>query len=118
MGMKELLQFVLITFAAMLALAMLSGCSMFTKEKVIYSTVYPSLPPLQEPNVLSLNTCEWTYPLVKDEKVFIGLDEKNFKCYIENKEIIREQLQLYHNFVNEVNSERQQWNELNKTSKK
>lgn len=116
--MKELLQFVLITFLAMLALAMLSGCSMFTKEKVIYSTVYPSLPPLQEPNVLSLNTCEWTYPLVKDEKVFIGLDEKNFKCYIENKEIIREQLQLYHNFVNEVNSERQQWNELNKANKK
>lgn len=113
MGMKELLQFVLITFIAMLALAMLSGCSLFTNEKVIYSTVYPSLPPLQEPNVLSLNTCEWTYPLVKDDKVFVGLDEKNFKCYIENKEIIREQLKLYHNFVEEVNSERAEWNKLN-----
>ena len=116
--MKDVLQFILITFVAMILMAILSGCSLFTKEKVIYSTVYPSLPPLQEPNVLSLNTCEWMYPASKDENVFIGLDEKNFKCYIENKEIIREQLQLYHNFVNEVNSERQQWNELNKSNKK
>jgi len=92
---------------------LLSGCALFTEEKVIYSTVYPSLPPLQEPNVLSLNTCEWEYPLYKDDKVFVGLDEKNFKCYIENKEIIREQLKLYHNFVEEVNSERAEWNKLN-----
>lgn len=116
--MKKLLQYILILFLSILAAAILTGCSLFTKEKVIYSTVYPSLPPLQEPNVLSLNTCEWTYPLIKDEKVFIGLDEKNFKCYIENKEIIREQLQLYHNFVNEVNDERKKWNELNKNNKK
>ena len=43
----------------------------------------------------------------------MGLDEKNFKCYIENKEIIREQLKLYHNFVEEVNAERSEWNKLN-----
>ena len=41
---------------------LLSGCALFTEEKVIYSTIYPSLPPLQEPNVLTLNACEWTYP--------------------------------------------------------
>lgn len=97
---------------------LLSGCSLFTEEKVIYSTIYPSLPPLQEPNVLNLNACEWTYPENPDSKVFIGMDEKNFKCYVENKEIVREQLKLYQNFVKEVNEERKSWNELNKNSKK
>lgn len=97
---------------------LLSGCSLFTEEKVIYSTIYPSLPPLQEPNVLTLNACEWTYPENPDSKVFIGMDEKNFKCYVENKEIVREQLKLYQNFVKEVNEERKSWNELNKNSKK
>ena len=88
MLMKDVIRFVIITFIGLLIIALLSGCSLFTNEKVIYSTVYPSLPPLQEPNVLSLNTCEWEYPLYKDDKVFVGLDEKNFKCYIENKEIL------------------------------
>jgi hypothetical protein len=111
--MKDIIRFVIITFIGLLILALLGGRSLFSNEKVIYSTVYPSLPPLQEPNVLSLNTCEWEYPLYKDDKVFVGLDEKNFKCYIENKEIIREQLKLYHNFVEEVNSERAEWNKLN-----
>ena len=97
---------------------LLAGCSLFTEEKVIYSTIYPSLPPLQEPNVLNLNACEWTYPENADSKVFIGMDEKNFKCYVENKEIVREQLKLYQNFVKEVNDERKSWNELNKNSKK
>lgn len=115
--MKNFLQFISITILVMIALAMLSGCSLFTKEKVIYSTVYPSLPPLESPNVLSLNTCQWEYPLVKDDKVFIGLDEQNFKCYIENKEIIREQMKLYENFVKEVNTERAEWNKLNNSSK-
>ena len=111
--MKDVVHFIIITFIGLLLLCLLGGCSLFTNEKVIYSTVYPSLPPLQEPNVLSLNTCEWEYPLHKDDKVFVGLDEKNFKCYIENKEIIREQLKLYHNFVEEVNAERSEWNKLN-----
>lgn len=111
--MKKILNFITIILAIGIILMILSGCSLFSNEKVIYSTVYPSLPPLQEPNVLSLNTCEWEYPLYKDDKVFVGLDEKNFKCYIENKEIIREQLKLYHNFVEEVNAERSEWNKLN-----
>ena len=111
--MKDVIRFVIITFIGLFIIALLSGCSLFTNEKVIYSTVYPSLPSLQEPNVLSLNTCEWEYPLYKDDKVFVGLDEKNFKCYIENKEIIREQLKLYHNFVEEINAERSEWNKLN-----
>ena len=92
----------------------LTGCNM--KQEVVYTTIYPSLPPLQEPNVLSLDACQWTYPLVKDEKVFIGLDETNFKCYVENKEIMREQLLLYKKFVEQVNKERQEWNKLNNSS--
>ena len=97
---------------------LLSGCSLFSDKEVIYTTIYPSLPPLQEPNVLSLNACEWSYPENSDSKVFIGMDERNFKCYVENKEIVREQMKLYQNFVKEVNLERKQWNELNKNSQK
>jgi hypothetical protein len=66
----------------LLLITMLSACS--TKREVVYETIYPSLPQLSEPNVLSLDTCQWTYPIIKDDKVFIGLDEYNFKCYIEN----------------------------------
>ena len=114
--MKQIIEYISIVLAAILIL-LLSGCSLFTEEKVVYTTVYPSLPPLTEPNVLSLNTCEWEYPLYKDDKVFVGLDEKNFKCYIENKEIMREQLKLYHNFVEEVNLERKNWSKLNNSKK-
>ena len=89
----------------------LSGCA--TQKEVVYTTIYPSLQPLQSPNVLSIDSCKWTYPLIKDDKVFIGLDEENFKCYIENKEVIREQMKLYQQFVNEVNAERAEWNKLN-----
>ena len=114
--MKQIIEYISIVLAAILIL-LLSGCSLFTEEKVVYTTVYPSLPPLTEPNVLSLNTCEWEYPLYKDDKVFVGLDEKNFKCYTENKEIMREQLKLYHNFVEEVNLERKNWSKLNNSKK-
>ena len=97
---------------------LLSACSLFGDKEVIYTTIYPSLPPLQEPNVLTLNACEWTYPANEDEKVFIGMDEKNFKCYVENKEIVREQMKLYQNFVKEVNLERENWSKLNEKSYK
>lgn len=116
--MRKILSFLWFLFLLLLLMWILAGCSLFTEEKVVYTTVYPSLPPLTEPNVLSLNTCQWEYPLVKDDKVFVGLDETNFKCYIENKEIVREQMKLYQNFVKEVNLERAEWNKLNKDSKK
>ena len=35
--MKDLIQFVLITTIGLLILALLSGCSLFTEEKVVYS---------------------------------------------------------------------------------
>lgn len=103
-------------FTAIIVILFLCACS--TQKEIVYTTIYPSLPPLQEPNVLSLDTCQWTYPLVKDEKVFIGLDETNFKCYVENKEIMREQLLLYKKFVEKVNEEREEWNKLNKATQK
>lgn len=115
--MKAVMNFFILVLAAIALLILLGGCAFFTEEKVVYTTVYPSLPPLTEPNVLSLNTCEWEYPLYKDDKVFVGFDEKNFKCYVENKEIMREQLKLYHNFVEEVNLERKEWNKLNNSKK-
>ena len=46
------------------------------------------------------------------------MDEKNFKCYVENKEIVREQMKLYQNFVKEVNLERENWSKLNEKSYK
>jgi hypothetical protein len=93
-------------------------CACSSQKEVVYTTIYPNLQPLQEPNVLSLNTCTWTYPIIKDEKVFIGFDEDNFKCYVENKEIMREQLLLYKKFVDQVNKERAEWNKLNSSTQK
>lgn len=103
-------------FVVIIVTLFLCACS--TQKEVVYTTIYPSLQPLQEPNVLSLNTCQWTYPLIKDEVVFIGLDEENFKCYVENKEIMREQILLYKKFIEQVNKERQEWNKLNNSSVK
>ena len=97
--------------AAVLLAVNLTGCS--TDREVIYSTIYPNLNELQSPLVLNTNACKWTYPIVQDDKVFIGLDEENFRCYIENQEIQREQRKLYENFVKQVNSERKEWNKLN-----
>lgn len=105
-------KFILVFLLAIL----LCGCS--TQKEIVYTTIYPTLPPLQEPNVLSLNSCKWSYPAIKDNNVFIGMDEANFKCYVENKEIIREQLLLYKKFVEQVNKERAEWNKLNNADKK
>lgn len=106
--------FLIIVLLAII-LAILSGCA--TQKEVVYSTIYPNLNELQSPLVLNTTACTWTYPLVKDEKVFIGLDEEQFKCYIENQEIQREQRKLYENFVKQVNEERKEWNKLNKNNK-
>jgi hypothetical protein len=93
---------------------LLGACA---QREVVYSTIYPNLTSLQSPLVLNTRPCEWTYPIVKDEKVFIGLDEEQFRCYIENQEIQREQRKLYENFVKKVNEERAEWNKLNKGNK-
>jgi hypothetical protein len=98
------------TLLILIMTILLCGCS--TEKEVVYTTIYPSLPQLQEPNVLSLKTCKWTYPANNDE-IFIGMDETNFKCYLKNKEIIREQLNLYSKFIEEINKERLEWNRLN-----
>lgn len=101
---------ILLIFLAMFVF--LSGC---TRDKeIVYSTIYPTLPPLQSPNVLALSECQWSVPSNNETNIIIGLDENNFRCYIENKEIIREQMALYEKFVNEVNKERNEWNKLNK----
>ena len=104
-----------ITIIMAIIIALLSGC--VRDKEVVYSTIYPTLNSLQSPLVLNTKACSWTYPIVKDEKVFIGLDEEQFKCYIENQEIQREQRKLYENFVKQVNEERQEWNKLNKDNK-
>ena len=105
----------LIFILILICLIMLCSCA--SQKEVVYSTIYPNLNELQSPLVLNTKACTWTYPLIKDERVFIGLDEEQFRCYIENQEIQREQRKLYENFVKQVNEERKEWNKLNKGNK-
>ena len=48
-----------------------------------------------------------------DETIFVGFDKENYKCYLKNQEINREQKLLYEKFVDEINKERQKWKNLN-----
>lgn len=104
--MKNIIKIFFILFLILF----LCGCS--PKKEIVYTTIYPSLPQLQSPNVLTLKPCQWMYSEI-DDNVFIAMDENNFKCYLKNKEIIREQLYLYEKLINEINNERIKWNELN-----
>lgn len=99
---------------ALLMMFLLVACT--TKKEIVYSTIYPTLNPIQSPLVLNTSACKWTYPIVKDEKVFVGLDEENYKCYVKNQEIQREQRKLYENLIAEINKEREEWNKLNKNN--
>lgn len=108
-------KFLILTILTLI-LVLLLGCA--KDKEIIYSTIYPNLNELQSPLVLNTKVCTWTYPLVKDDKVFIGLNEEQFRCYIENQEIQREQRKLYENFVKQVNQERKEWNKLNGGSSK
>lgn len=110
--LEKLNNFIVIMIIIFLVLTLLSGCA--SEKEIVYSTIYPNLNELQSPLVLNTKACTWTYPLVKDEKVFVGLDEEQFRCYIENQEIQREQRKLYENFVKQVNEERQKYSNLNK----
>lgn len=110
--LEKLNNFIVIMIIIFLVLTLLSGCA--SEKEIVYSTIYPNLNELQSPLVLNTKACTWTYPLVKDEKVFVGLDEEQFRCYIENQEIQREQRKLYENFVKQVNEERQKYSKLNK----
>lgn len=110
--LEKLNNFIVIMVIIFLVLTLLSGCA--SEKEIVYSTIYPNLNELQSPLVLNTKACTWTYPLVKDEKVFVGLDEEQFRCYIENQEIQREQRKLYENFVKQVNEERQKYSNLNK----
>ena len=51
-----------------------------------------------------------------DDSIFIGFDKENYKCYLKNQEINREQKLLYQKVIDEMNNERIKWKELNKPS--
>ena len=48
--------------------------------------------------------------------IFVGFDKENYKCYLKNQEINREQKLLYQKVIDEMNQERIKWKELNKNS--
>lgn len=90
----------------------LIGCTT-VKTEVVYKTVYPDLPQLESPLILATSPCKFSMPKQPDENVFIGFDKENYKCYLKNQEIIREQKLLYEQFIREVNKERLEWKKLN-----
>lgn len=89
-------------------------CSCSTKTEIIYKSVYPSLPQLESPLILSTFPCKFSVPQTSDTNIFIGFDKENFKCYLKNQEINREQKLIYEKFIKEINSERDSWNKMNK----
>lgn len=89
------------------------GCA--SKPEVIYKSIYPELPNVESPLILSNIPCKFSIPENPNERIFIGFDKENFKCYLKNQEINREQKLLYEKFIEQINQERQQWKELNKS---
>lgn len=85
------------------------------KTEIVYKTAYPDLPVIEQPNILTLNACKFSIPK-NDESIFIGFDKENYKCYLKNQEINREQKLLYKKVIDEMNNERIKWKELNKNS--
>ena len=90
------------------------GCTT-TKTEIVYKNVYPNLPLIEQPNVLTLHACKFSFPK-NDDSIFIGFDKENYKCYLKNQEINREQKLLYQKVIDEMNQERIKWKELNKNS--
>ena len=93
---------------------LLFACARVEKE-IIYESVYPTLPALESPLVLAKSACKFSLPSNPESNVFVGFDKENYKCYLKNQEIQREQILLYEKFVDEVNTERQKWNNMNKS---
>lgn len=91
---------------------LISSCSFFSKKSTILY-VYPDLPVVSQPNILTLNACKFSIPK-NDDSIFIGFDKENYKCYLKNQEINREQKLLYKKVIDEMNQERIKWKELNK----
>ena len=96
----------------LLALLLLVTACTTTKTEVVYKTVYPELPQIESPLVLATLPCKFSMP-TNDETIFVGFDKENYKCYLKNQEINREQKLLYEKFVDEINKERQKWKNLN-----
>ena len=96
----------------LLALLLLLTACTTTKTEVVYKTVYPELPQIESPLVLATFPCKFSMP-TNDETIFVGFDKENYKCYLKNQEINREQKLLYEKFVDEINKERQKWKNLN-----
>ena len=80
------------------------SCGYFKKE-IQMVTVYPDLPVVSQPNILSLNACKFSLPK-NDDSIFVGFDKENYKCYLKNQEINREQKLLYQKVIDEMNQER------------
>lgn len=85
------------------------------KTEYVYKTVYPDLPAISMPNILTLHTCKFSIP-ENDKNIFVGFDKENYKCYLKNQEINREQKLLYQKVIEEMNNERIKWKNLNKNS--
>ena len=96
----------------LLALLLLLTACTTTKTEVVSKTVYPELPQIESPLVLATLPCKFSMP-TNDETIFVGFDKENYKCYLKNQEINREQKLLYEKFVDEINKERQKWKNLN-----
>ena len=95
-----------------LVMIVVCGCTT-VKTETVYKSVYPDLPELESPLILSNVSCKFSLPENPNSNIFIGFDKENYKCYLKNQEINREQKLLYEKFIEQINQERRQWKEMN-----
>ena len=88
-------------------------CILFSCTKVetqyVYKSVYPNLPDVSYPQTLRAEICKFSP--VKDEKVIVGYDKENLKCYLNNQEVFKKQISLYQKKIDMINAERKEWRE-------
>lgn len=91
-----------------IALMVMFGCTQ-TKIETVYKSVYPNLPDVSYPQTLRAEICR--FEPVQDEKLVVGFDEANLKCYLNNQEVFKKQISLYQKKIDMINAERKEWRE-------
>jgi len=99
----------LITWIVFILAILLSFSCTKIKTEYVYKPVYPNLPDVTYPQTLRAEICKFE-PVV-DDKIIVGFDEANLKCYLNNQEVFKKQISLYQKKIDMVNEERKDWRE-------
>lgn len=99
---------IIIVIIAFIIALLITGC-VKTKTEYVYKSIYPNLPDVSYPQTLRAEICKFSP--VNDEKVIVGYDKENLKCYLNNQEVFKKQISLYQKKIDMINAERKEWRE-------